>query len=109
VEFIINNQKELAFKFLLLKKLKINDEFSSFKKPQRLAMVLIAYQFIPPSIPLWILAWFLLIIGMGALAVLILYTKYGRELSIKLSVITIVISSIFLAFAFHFILLNIGV
>jgi hypothetical protein len=83
--------------------------FLLLKKPQRLAMVLIAYQFIPPSIPLWILAWFLLIIGMGALAVLVLYTKYGREISIKLSVITIVISSIFLAFAFHFILLNIGI
>jgi hypothetical protein len=72
-------------------------------------MVLIIFQFVPPSMGLWIIAWIFLIIGMGALAVLVIYTKYGREISIKLSIITIIVSSIFLAFAFHFILLNIGI
>ena len=83
--------------------------FLFYKITLEIVMVLILYQFVPPSMPLWIIAWFLLIIGMGALAVLVIYTKYGREISIKLSIITIAVSSIFLAFGFHFILLNIGI
>ena len=61
-----------------------------------------------PSLALWTLGWIFLAIGLASLAVLIIYTKYGREISIKLSVITIVIASIFLGFAFHFFLLNFG-
>jgi hypothetical protein len=61
-----------------------------------------------PSLPLWIIAWVFLAVGLISLTVLIVYTKYGREISIRLSVITIVISSIFLGFAFHFFLLSAG-
>ena len=57
-----------------------------------------------PSITLWALAWVLLSIGLVSITVLALYTKYGRELSIKLSVITITIASISLGFAIHFFL-----
>ncbi len=62
-----------------------------------------------PSMPLWVLFWIFLLIGIVALIVLILYTKYGREMSIKLSIITIIIASTFLGFAFHFFLLNLGI
>ncbi|MFW9987162.1 MAG: hypothetical protein ACFFC3_00740 [Candidatus Odinarchaeota archaeon] len=61
-----------------------------------------------PSLSLWVLAWIFLIIGLISLAILVLYTKYGREVSIRLSIISIVISSIFLGFAFHFFLLSEG-
>jgi len=61
-----------------------------------------------PSLPLWIIAWVFLAVGLISLTVLIVYTKYGREISIRLSAITIVISSIFLGFAFHFFLLSAG-
>ena len=61
-----------------------------------------------PSLLLWILGWIFLFIGLTALIVLVLYTRYGREISIRLSIITIVVASMFLGFAFHFILLNYG-
>jgi len=61
-----------------------------------------------PSLLLWVLGWIFLFIGLTALIVLILYTRYGREISIRLSIITIVVASIFLGFGFHFILLNFG-
>ncbi|MEJ2294195.1 MAG: hypothetical protein P8Y23_05445 [Candidatus Lokiarchaeota archaeon] len=62
-----------------------------------------------PSLSLWILAWVFLIIGIITLAILIIYTRYGREVSIKLSVISIAIASILLGFAIHFFLLNFGI
>ncbi|MFX1268511.1 MAG: hypothetical protein ACFFAK_11175, partial [Promethearchaeota archaeon] len=65
-------------------------------------------QFQVPSLPLWILAWIFLIIGLIALTILIVYTKYGREISIKLSVIAVIITAAFLGFATHFFLLNFG-
>ncbi|MFX1393012.1 MAG: OST5 family protein [Promethearchaeota archaeon] len=61
-----------------------------------------------PSLFLWVFGWIFLVIGFVSLAVLILYTKYGREVSIRLSIITIIVASIFLGFGFHFILLNFG-
>jgi len=61
-----------------------------------------------PSLTLWIISWVFITIGLVSLTILILYTKYGREISIRLSIITIVISSIFLGFAFHFLLLQAG-
>ncbi len=61
-----------------------------------------------PSLTIWVLAWFFLIIGLISLTVLVLYTKYGREISIKLSILSGVISAIFLAFALHFLLLSWG-
>ncbi|MFX1420252.1 MAG: hypothetical protein ACFE9N_15165 [Promethearchaeota archaeon] len=61
-----------------------------------------------PSLSLAVFAWLFLIIGLISLAVLILYTKYGREISVRLSIISIVIASLFLAFAIHFFLLNGG-
>ncbi|TFG03140.1 MAG: hypothetical protein EU540_00275 [Promethearchaeota archaeon] len=61
-----------------------------------------------PSLLLWVLGWIFLFIGLTALIVLVLYTKYGREISIRLSIITIIVASIFLGFGFHFILINFG-
>ena len=61
-----------------------------------------------PSLTLWIISWVFISIGLVALTVLIVYTKYGREISIRLSIITVVVSSIFLGFAFHFLLLQAG-
>ena len=61
-----------------------------------------------PSLLLWVFGWIFFVIGFISLAVLILYSKYGREVSIRLSIITILIASIFLGFGFHFILLNYG-
>ncbi len=66
-------------------------------------------EFEVPSLTLWILAWFFLVIGIIALVILVIYTKYGREVSIKLSVISIAIASVLLGFAFHFFLLNFGI
>jgi len=62
-----------------------------------------------PSLSLWILAWLFLIIGLVTLMILIIYTRYGREISIKLSVISIVITSVLLGFSIHFFLLNFGI
>lgn len=61
-----------------------------------------------PSLTLWILSWVFISIGLVALTVLIVYTKYGREISIRLTIIAIVVSSIFFGFAFHFLLLQAG-
>jgi len=61
-----------------------------------------------PSLTLWIISWVFMSIGLIALTILIVYTKYGREISIRLSIIAIVMSSIFLGFAFHFLLLQAG-
>jgi len=62
-----------------------------------------------PSITIWVLAWVFLFIGFISLSILIIYTRYGRELSIKLSIISISISAIFLGFAFHFFLITFGI
>ncbi|UCC19087.1 MAG: hypothetical protein JSV62_13430 [Promethearchaeota archaeon] len=62
-----------------------------------------------PSLSLAVFAWLFLVIGLTSLAILILYTKYGREISVRLSIISIVIASLFLAFAIHFFLLNMGI
>ena len=61
-----------------------------------------------PSLALWTFAWIFLSFGLITLAILLIYTKYGREVSIRLSIITIVIASILLGLAFHFFLLNAG-
>ncbi|MFX1496872.1 MAG: hypothetical protein ACFFBH_05070 [Promethearchaeota archaeon] len=65
--------------------------------------------FEPPSLTLWILAWFFLIIGLISITILIIYTRYGREISIRLSLLAIIIAAVFLGFAIHFFLLNFGV
>jgi len=62
-----------------------------------------------PSLSLWVIAWILLFIGLASLTILIIYNKYGREVSIRLSILSIVIASIFLGFAFHLLLLSWGV
>lgn len=61
-----------------------------------------------PSLTIWALAWIFLIIGIISLTILVIYTKYGREISIKLSIISGVISAVFLGFAIHFLLLSWG-
>ena len=61
-----------------------------------------------PSLTIWALAWVFLIIGIISLTILVIYTKYGREISIKLSIISGVISAVFLGFAIHFLLLSWG-
>ncbi|MFX0048172.1 MAG: hypothetical protein ACFE8G_08380 [Candidatus Hermodarchaeota archaeon] len=62
-----------------------------------------------PSVTIWVLAWVFLFIGCISLLILIVYTKYGKELSIKLSIISISISAIFLGFAIHFFLITFGI
>ncbi|MFX1424915.1 MAG: hypothetical protein ACFFBE_00560 [Promethearchaeota archaeon] len=62
-----------------------------------------------PSLLLWALAWLFLFIGLTALAVLVIYTRYGREKSVQLSVISIIVASVFLGFSIHFFLLNWGI
>jgi hypothetical protein len=62
-----------------------------------------------PSMPIWILAWVFLCIGLLSLAILIVYTRYGRELSIKLSIISVSFAAVFLGFAFHFFLITFGI
>jgi len=62
-----------------------------------------------PSLTLWVLAWLFLFIGLVALIVLVVYTRYGREKSVRLSVISIIIASIFLGFSIHFFLLSWGI
>lgn len=62
-----------------------------------------------PSLALWILAWIFLFIGLASLIVLVIYTKYGREISIRLSLMSIIIAAIFLGFSLHFFLLNWGI
>ncbi len=62
-----------------------------------------------PSLTIWILAWIFLVIGLVALATLIVYTRYGREISIKLSIISISISAVLLGFSFQFFLITFGI
>lgn len=64
--------------------------------------------FLGPSLTLYVFAWIFFSLGLLSLIILILYTKYGRDVSIKLSVINILFSSIFLGFAFHFFLIHFG-
>ena len=75
-------------------------------------MILLIMQLDPfevPSITIWTLAWVFIIIGILSLTVLVLYTKYGRELSIKLAVSSIIFASVFIGFAIHFFLISAGV
>jgi hypothetical protein len=61
-------------------------------------MILTLFQvggFKVPSIPIWTLAWIFLITGLLAIVVLIIYTKYGREISIKLSLLSIIVAAVF--------------
>jgi hypothetical protein len=37
-----------------------------------------------PSLLLWVLAWIFLFIGLAALTILVVYTRYGREKSVLL-------------------------
>ncbi len=62
-----------------------------------------------PSLTIWILAWIFLVIGLVALITLVVYTRYGREISIKLSIISIGISAVLLGFSFHFFLITFGI
>ncbi|MBY9015515.1 MAG: hypothetical protein KGD68_07470 [Candidatus Lokiarchaeota archaeon] len=62
-----------------------------------------------PSLTIWILAWIFLVIGLSALTILVVYTIYGREISIKLSIISISISAALLGFSFHFFLIIFGI
>ncbi|MFX1410610.1 MAG: hypothetical protein ACFFA6_09670 [Promethearchaeota archaeon] len=62
-----------------------------------------------PSLTLWVLAWIFLFIGLASLIILVIYTKYGREISIRLSLISIIIAAFFLGFSLHFFLLNWGI
>jgi hypothetical protein len=75
-------------------------------------MLLIFFQingFQFPSLTIWILAWVFLVIGLLALTTLVVYTKYGREISIKLSIISISIFAVLLGFSIHFFLITFGI
>jgi len=62
-----------------------------------------------PSITLWTLAWIFLLIGIFSVVLLIIYTNYGRELSMKITIVSIMFASVFLGFATHFFLTSIGI
>ncbi len=62
-----------------------------------------------PSLSLWVIAWIFLFIGLTSFTILIIYNKYGREVSIRLSILSIIIGSVFLGFSFHFLLLSWGI
>ncbi|MHA2183123.1 MAG: hypothetical protein ACXAAH_17020, partial [Promethearchaeota archaeon] len=62
-----------------------------------------------PSLTLWVLAWIFLFLGLTSLTILVVYTRYGREKSVRLSVISIIAASVFLGFSSHFVLLNVGI
>ncbi|MFW9949980.1 MAG: hypothetical protein ACFFKA_07635 [Candidatus Thorarchaeota archaeon] len=72
-------------------------------------MILTLYQFDVPSLSIWVLVWAFLIIGLISLVVLVLYTRFGREISIKLSIITVIFTATFLGFAIHFLLISFGI
>ncbi|MFW9952277.1 MAG: hypothetical protein ACFFKA_19325 [Candidatus Thorarchaeota archaeon] len=72
-------------------------------------MELTLLQFEIPSLSVWSLAWIFLIIGLLSLVVLIIYSRFGREISIKLSVISISVTAICLGFAIHFFLISFGI
>ncbi len=57
---------------------------------------------------LWSFAWLLFIFGVIVFIILLIHVKYGRELSVKLSIILIIIASVFLGFSIHFFLLCFG-
>ena len=61
-----------------------------------------------PSFVLWVFAWIFLGLGLVSLLIMVLYTRYGRKPSIRLSAITILCGSIFLGLSFHFFLIHFG-
>jgi hypothetical protein len=72
-------------------------------------MVFSILQFEIPSWSVWTLAWIFLILGVLTLIVLVVYTRFGREISIKLSIIFITSTAIFLGFGIHFFLISFGI
>ncbi len=58
---------------------------------------------------IYVWAWILTAIGIGFLSVLILYTKYSSDISVRLYAITIVVAAICLGFAIHLFLSNAGI
>jgi hypothetical protein len=93
----------LSLIFLLLKLISLNQIEWPWEEERPIEEL-----FEGPSLLLWILAWVFFGIGLVALLILVLYTKYGREISIKLMVITIFVGSIFLGFSIHLFLLQAG-
>ena len=74
-------------------------------------MIFVFFQvsgFQAPSFVLWVLAWIFLVIGLIAITTLVVYTRYGREISIKLSIISIGSSAVMLGFSLHFFLITFG-
>ncbi|MBY9007153.1 MAG: hypothetical protein KGD63_10380 [Candidatus Lokiarchaeota archaeon] len=55
------------------------------------------------------LAWLFVIFGMIVFVILLIYAKYGRELSIKYSLIFIITAAVLLGFSIHFFLLSFGI
>jgi len=90
--------------FYLIRNVLLQDDFEWWWEEDRPPEEL----FEGPSIVLWVLAWIFFGIGMVSFLILVLYTKYGRETSIRLTVITIFVGAIFLGFSFHFFLLQWG-
>jgi hypothetical protein len=90
--------------FLLIRNVILQDDFEWPWEEERPIEEL----FEGPSIVLWVFAWIFFGLGVVSLLVLVLHTQYGRETSIRLTVITILLGSIFLGFSFHFFLLQAG-
>ncbi|MBD3352269.1 MAG: hypothetical protein GF364_12350 [Candidatus Lokiarchaeota archaeon] len=53
---------------------------------------------------LW-LAWILVIVGIIAVVALVVYTEFGRDPSIPLSILLIIIASVALGFSIHLFLI----
>ena len=62
-----------------------------------------------PSLSVWVLAWVFSIIGLLSLIILVVYTRFGREISIKLSIVSLAFASVFIGFGIHFFLITFGI
>jgi hypothetical protein len=57
---------------------------------------------------LFVYAWILIIIGIIAAGGLVIYTEYGRDVSVPFSVTMLIIASISIGFSIHFFLISSG-
>ncbi|MBY8982976.1 MAG: hypothetical protein KGD57_08510 [Candidatus Lokiarchaeota archaeon] len=58
---------------------------------------------------IWFLAWLFVVFGIIVFIMLLVYAKYGRDLSIKYALIFIIIASVLLGFSIHFFLVSFGI
>jgi hypothetical protein len=54
-------------------------------------------------------AWILIVIGIISAVALVIYTEYGRDVSVPFSVTMLIIASVCIGFSIHFFLISAGV